>query len=196
MNKITPEFIKAYQHGVQHDLGEPHTGGTNWQHAERIAPVFYEILEIAKPGTILEIGFNAGASALLFLMIDDDIILDSIDIVNNDKSKDYLFRNYRHSFYVVDSADFGAIYDNSIYGRYDLIFIDGDHSEEAVIRDIQNSLKLTPRYLLFDDVRHPSHSYIERIITEDFKDKLDVVKLWEFNDIWEGYSMSLCKVKY
>jgi predicted O-methyltransferase YrrM len=195
MNKITPEFIKEYQHSVQHDLGEPHTGGTNWQHAERIAPVFYEILEIAKPETMLEIGFNAGASALLFLMIDPKIKMDSVDIIPNEKSSIFLNKEYDHYFLFIDSSRIIPD-ENNLFDYYDLIFIDGDHSEEAVIRDIRNSLKFTPKYLLFDDVRHPSHSYIERIITEDFKDKLEVVKLWEFNDIWEGYSMALCKVKY
>lgn len=195
MNKITPEFIKAYQHSVQHDLGEPHTGGTNWQHAERIAPVFYEILEIAQPDNILEIGFNAGASALMFLMIGDGIILESIDTVYNEKSANFLMNKFGHLLWVMDSADMRPAFEwLSIH--YDLIFIDGDHSEEAVIRDIENSLKFDPLHILFDDVRHPSHSYIERIITEDFKDKLEMVKLWEFNDIWEGYSMALCKVKY
>ncbi len=195
MNKITPEFIKAYQHSVQHDLGEPHTGGTNWQHAERIAPVFYEVLEISKPNTILEIGFNAGASALMFLMIGDGIILESIDTVYNEKSANFLMNKFGHLLWVMDSAEMRPAFEwLSIH--YDLIFIDGDHSEEAVIRDIENSLKFDPMYILFDDVRHPSHSYIERIITEDFKDKLEMVKLWEFNDIWEGYSMALCKVKY
>lgn len=195
MNKITPEFIKAYQHSVQHDLGEPHTGGTNWQHAERIAPVFYEILEIAKPRTMLEIGFNAGASALLFLMIDDTIIHESIDIVYNSKSSGFLMNKFQHLLWIMDSADLHP-HSELLSFHYDLIFIDGDHSEKSVIRDIRNSLEFTPKYLLFDDVRHPSHSYIERIITEDFKNQLEMVKLWEFNDIWEGYSMALCKVKY
>ena len=195
MNKITPEFIKAYQHSVQHDLGEPHTGGTNWRHAERIAPVFYEILEIAQPETMLEIGFNAGASALLFLMIDDNLHMTSIDVVSNKKSEKFLPILYYHDFFKIDSIDLKP-HQNGFNEPFDLVFIDGDHSEEAVIRDIKNSLKFDPMYILFDDVHHPSHSYIERIITEDFKDKLDVVKLWEFNDIWEGYSMALCKVKY
>lgn len=195
MNKITPEFIKAYQHSVRHDLGEPHTGGTNWQHAERVAPVFYEILEIAKPETFLEIGFNAGASALLFLMIDHRLYLDSVDIEHNEQSENFLASRYWHSFYLMDSAA-AFKFGNGLESNYDIVFIDGDHSEVSVIRDVYTSLKFTPKYILFDDVRHPSHSYIERIITEDFKDKLDVVKLWEFNDIWEGYSMALCKVKY
>lgn len=195
MNKITPEFIKAYQHSVQHDLGEPHTGGTNWQHAERIAPVFYEILEISQPDTLLEIGFNAGASALLFLMIDSGIYMESIDIVDNEKSSEFLFKSYGHLLIQINSSNIFPD-EGFLESHYDLIFIDGDHYEEAVIRDIQNSLKFTPKYLLFDDVRHPSHSYIERIITEDFKEQLEMVKLWEFNDIWKGYSMALCEVKY
>jgi len=127
------------------------------------------------------------------LMIDDTIILDSVDIVDNMRSHSFLCSKYMHCFFHIDSSKITG--EEWLSSEYDLIFIDGDHSEEAVIRDIKTSLKFNPKYLLFDDVRHPSHSYIERIITQDFKEQLEVVKLWEFNDIWEGYSMALCKIK-
>lgn len=188
------ELIESYKKHYAH-LGEPTTGGTRVEHIERIMPAFVEIMGITKPDSLLEIGFNAGASALLFLTIDPELILDSVDIEVNDISKKYLLSEfYFFSVIEVDSNIIGPEWDY-FQLSYDLVFIDGDHSREGVKYDIETSLTFKPKYILFDDIRHPSHSYIEEIITDDYADKLELIKIYEFNDIWEGYSFGLCKVK-
>lgn len=194
MNKIDKQFVDEYVFNAQHNLDVPTMGGTDWRFAERIAPAFYDILEITKVDVILEIGFNVGGSALMFLSINPELNYCSIDINRSEKSIDFLEKKFEgFNFFQSDSQDLAIR--NWHEGIADLIFIDGDHTPEGVTSDIEISLAFKPKYILFDDVRHPSHSYIEKIITEDYKDKLEVVKMYEFNDLWEGYSMCLCKVK-
>lgn len=188
------ELIQSYRENSVY-LGERHTGGTSVNDIERLMPAFAEVMEIANPSTMLEIGFNAGNASLIFLTIDPELILDSVDIVMNEKSAYFLWCKFP-SFRIHD-LDSKLIEPNvnSLYEQYDLIFIDGDHTYEGVIADIESSLKFKPKYLLFDDVRHPSHGYIEEIINVTYAEKMEMVKLWEFNDIWQGYTFALCKVK-
>jgi hypothetical protein len=79
--------------------------------------------------------------------------------------------------------------------EYDVIFIDGDHSPEEVESDIKKSLLFNPKYILFDDVLHPSHSHIHSLITWKYSHVLEVGKMYEFHQCWKGYSFALCKNK-
>ena len=183
--------LKEYKFNAEHNLGTPHTGGTDWRCITYfVSDAFKEVLFIAEPESILEIGFNAGASALLFLMINPKLHYHSIDIVENQKSVD-LSKNFSR-FYFVNKNSLDIIPGEDLLFKYDLVFIDGDHSEQGVKNDIEKSLLFNPKYILLDDYRHPSHQYIEKIILED--ERFEVVKVWEFNEIWDGYSMALCKV--
>lgn len=196
LNKITNQFIDEYIFEHRNNLSKPVVGGTDWRFADIIAPAFYEIIEIVKPRQILEIGFNIGGSALMFLKIQPELIYNSIDIIVNEKSVQYLEDEFKFfEFYNYDSKDIRPGED-FLMPYYDMVFIDGDHTESGVRNDIEKSLLFNPKYLLFDDYRHPSHSYIEKIVTEDYKDKLEVVKVFEFNQCWQGYSLALCKVKH
>ncbi len=185
-------MIDEYIYNAKNNLGLPHTGGTDWRCITNdVISAFNEVILIANPYSIMEIGFNAGASALLFLMLNPNLEYHSIDIVENGKSVAYIGTNFKgFRFYNKSSFDLPDIRMHSIY---DLVFIDGDHSEEGVKNDIEKSLLFNPKYILLDDFKHPSHSYIEKIILED--ERVEVVKVWEFNEIWLGYSMALCKVK-
>lgn len=195
MRIINKEFISEYAINAQIRLSKTEVGGTDWRFAARIAPSFLNILVITKPSSVLEIGFNVGASALMFLSIDTSLAYHSVDIVRSLQSELFLSNKFNgFKFVQADSKEIKPE-QNGLLKRYDLCFIDGNHSREGVTADIESVLRFRPKYILFDDVRHPSHSYIENIITEDYKSRLDVVKMYEFNDIWQGYSMALCKVK-
>lgn len=195
LREIDDEFVDEYILTHRNSLSKPTMGGTDWRFADIVAPAFKEILGIAKPKSILEIGFNVGGSALMFLKINEAIIYDSIDIIENKKSVEYLESRFMFfEFYNYDSKDI-APGKNKLMLYYDMVFIDGDHTKEGAANDIDKALLFSPEYLLLDDYRHPSHSYIEKIVTEDYKEKLDVVKIFEFHQCWQGYSMALCKVK-
>jgi predicted O-methyltransferase YrrM len=192
--EINDKFVDDYIFNHRNNLGKPTMGGTDWRFADIVVPAFRDVLEIAKPSSVLEIGFNAGGSALMFLMIDRALVYHSIDIYENRKSIEYLCGAF-------DKFHFLQLKSNRLSPRhalleyeYDMAFIDGDHSEEGVVNDIEKSLLFNPGYILLDDYRHPSHN-IESILLEKYKDKLEVVKVFEFNQCWQGYSMALCKVK-
>jgi cephalosporin hydroxylase len=196
MNKIDDDFVEQYVSDSLRHLEKPKMGGTDWRYADIIAPAFYEMLEIMNPKSMLEIGFNVGGSALMFLSIMPGLHYDSVDINECPKSARFLstrFPNWR--FFKSDSKYIRAGYDG-MKEKYNSVLIDGDHTYEGVVSDLKAALSFNPEYIIFDDVRHPSHRYIESIITAVYADRLDVVRLYEFNHLWQGYSFALCKVKY
>lgn len=109
-------------------------------------------LEIVNPYRILEIGFNMGHSAHMFLeLCSSDVI--SCDISEKDETIEaakILKAKYRDRFSFewridIDKHNFGPC-------SFDLIFIDGGHEEEDVTKDIQLAKDLGIPYLLFDDI--------------------------------------------
>jgi len=57
----------------------------------------------------------------------------------------------------------------TISHKFDLIFLDGDHSTEGCLADLNNSIKLLDKYgiLVVDDIDNPAHTYL-RGVTHDF----------------------------
>ena len=119
-------------------------------------PFFDDVINIIGGGEILEIGFNRGASALKWL-IDSNVKLTAIDIIQRDQSINLLKREFGDRF------DFKLLNSNNLaeqtqwVGRFNLIFIDGEHSYSGVLNDIKVSLTLKPNYLFFDDYHHGNH---------------------------------------
>ena len=144
-------------------------------------PILKDIVKRTGVKNILEIGFNAGHSCLSWLLSSDDTKVVGLDIYYPEQSVRYLRENYTDRFFFVN-ADSKTLSETDVIeqweNEFDLIFIDGDHSYEAVVRDLKNSLRLNPKYIVFDDVRHPAHSYIETIIKES--EELELVELYEF----------------
>lgn len=101
-----------------------------------------------KPKRILEIGFNAGHSAEVFLSADGSTHLLSFDLghvpaVNVGKA--FIDVNYprRHTLIIGDSTisvpAFAQLYSEV---KFDLIFVDGGHQYEVAKADIENCMKL------------------------------------------------------
>jgi len=118
---------------------------------------FREIVEIAKPTSILEIGLNCGYSSALWLNMTDAKVL-SVDISDRAETLEagrILSKKFDPRFFYVisDSAVLLKNHSEDLahYG-FDLTFIDGGHLEHHVISDIELALALNIKWLAFDDI--------------------------------------------
>lgn len=171
-----------------------------------------DVVEIVKPKNILEIGFSRGNSALMWLLA-SDANLHSIDIYANKDNHAYkgteqeiddiiLYRKSVHfpdamisieyiisqfperfTFELLNSITGLPEKKNEWYKKFDLIFIDADHSAGPVIRDTENSINLGPDYILYDDYKY---NWVESIIRGN--ERLEIVKVYPI--IEEGDSSS------
>ena len=156
-----------------------------------------EICVDHKCKNIMEIGFNAGHSADLFLSLTNDTLVTSFDLGAHDYvlyGKSYIDQNYpfRHNLIIGDSKetvnDFQKSNPNT---KFDLIFIDGDHSEIGALTDLVNCSYLAHRdtVIILDDTRisgpiqnwnvGPNYAwkkciesgYIKEIFSEDYENE-------------------------
>jgi|TARA_R110000772_G_scaffold182578_3_gene293836 hypothetical protein len=169
-------------------LSEPSVG----ELSDECIKAIIDICEITAPKSILELGFNRGVSALMWLK-SSKAIIKSVDwrkIDKVEKSINYINTNYPNRF-TYKELNHSKILDEKegLYNlgeNYDLVFIDGDHSVKAVDRDAKNSLEFNPQYLVFDDYKHRHHqAAIENAIKSN---PLEIIKEY---DIWSG--IVLCK---
>ena len=130
----------------------PHSVEGHWSISHK------QIVEVIKQLNIksmLEIGFNTGYSATMFLEILDLDKFYSIDIgIHNHVSPLYkLFKdNYKDRFeYLIEnSLNIRNTYLNNI--KYDLIFIDGSHKYELALNDLLFCIEpKKTKYILLDD---------------------------------------------
>lgn len=97
---------------------------------------------------VMEIGFNAGHSAELFLQYNRSLNLVSFDIGQHDyvlTSKKYIDFSYpdRHTLILGDSTVTIPEYiKNNKDVKFDVIFIDGGHNYEIVKKDMENCFHL------------------------------------------------------
>lgn len=97
---------------------------------------------------VMEIGFNAGHSAEIFLKFNKKIHLTSFDINVHEYVKhgvEYIQNNYkdRHIIVYGDSNISVPQYIKDNPGKkFDLIFIDGGHDYDIVNKDMENCLQL------------------------------------------------------
>lgn len=114
-----------------------------------------EITDIVKPNHILEIGFNMGGSASMWLNLSDASYtgIDISDKAETLKAAEILKERYgdRFKFILSDSAAKNLTWDLRDK-KYNLCFVDGGHLEHHVVADIGLCLSLGIKYIAFDDV--------------------------------------------
>ena len=137
------------------------------------------------PKNILEIGFNAGFSALLIKMVCPNSNLTCVDIN---------YHNYVVPCYEIISKDYekiNLITENSYTAlpklikkklKYDVVHLDGDHHVISAERDFLNSLNLTNKgsVIIFDDTNLPDLNMLceKYIINKNVKEfKFEKIKL-------------------
>jgi len=115
--------------------------------------------ESERPLRIMEIGFNAGHSAEVFLNNNCKYLV-SFDLGDHDYvmvAKEYMDRIYpnRHQLVLGDSREtipkFMAQFPES---EFDLIFIDGGHDYDIAKSDLENCLKIATKdtLIIMDDI--------------------------------------------
>jgi predicted O-methyltransferase YrrM len=111
-----------------------------------------EICRICEPKTILEIGFNVGYSASMWLNFTDAVVY-SIDISNHDNTlRAFELIKEKHGdrfhFFNIDSAQAGPLLEGKFF---DFAFIDGDHSATGIARDLDMVRSLGILRIAMDD---------------------------------------------
>lgn len=118
---------------------------------------FKNILNIIKPKSIMEIGFNAGFSTLFMKMIVPDVNIVCIDL-NEHKYVMPCFKRINSDFNNISIIP-GSSYDVGLpklineNETFDIIHIDGDHRLEGAKKDLDLCIKLChdKTIIIFDD---------------------------------------------
>lgn len=113
----------------------------------------------------LEIGFNAGFSTILMLLSNPNLYVDAVDIGDHgyvDWCASLVEELFPNRFRLI-KGDSKMIVPQMTQELYDLVHIDGDHSEQGAATDIINVLRLAiPHHtkVILDDTDIP---HIERL---------------------------------
>lgn len=115
---------------------------------------------------VVEIGFNAGHSAYLFLATRPDVRMVSFDLGDHDYIdivKEIIDRRFpgRHQLIKGDSRESVPAFQHSNPDRrFDLIYIDGGHDYAVARADLDNCARFsTPRSLVIMDDLEPHREY-------------------------------------
>jgi predicted O-methyltransferase YrrM len=106
---------------------------------------------------VLEIGFNAGFSSLLMLLINPHINLTCVDICEHQYTipcYEFIKNMFPNRINLIKGSSEFVLPELVKQGnKYDMIHIDGGHSNRIFFHDTQNSIKLVNKngILLVDD---------------------------------------------
>jgi len=134
-------------------------------HCQEVTDMVDDIANIVKNNKnidVMEIGFNAGHSAEIFLSNNNNLRLTSFDLgrwnyVNI--SKKYIDNVYpeRHNLILGDSAiTVPKFVEENPNTKFDIIYVDGSHDEPMPLTDLLNCKKLahSNTIVIMDDITH------------------------------------------
>lgn len=168
------EIPEAYRKGN-------YKGCSNWDNE---AHIFQDALNIIEPTRILEIGFFSGCSAFMMLHLAPNAYLVSVDPMtntdNNMENVNKVYKDFPNRFHFIREDSKKVNLDGS---TFDLIFIDGDHSEEGIRNDFNLALSLNIPWLLVDDFV----TSVAKVYFEEFQDKfLEPIRIYPRKDTFMG----------
>jgi predicted O-methyltransferase YrrM len=149
---------------------------------------------------IMEIGFNAGHSADLFLRTNPDAQVVSFDIGMHNyvrQGKDYIDAKYpgRHTLVLGDSTQ--SVPEYKTDEPFDVIFIDGGHSYDVASADVANCKRLAHAntLVIMDDTIRQRLEWVRHFNVGPNKAWLDAIEAQEvedlgFVDLTKGRGMS------
>lgn len=135
-------------------------------------------------GDVLEIGFNAGNSALIFLMANPTLKFHAVDLMRHLYVKpcvEYLNRNFNNRVILHEGDSLKVVpgLDKSLKDNIDIYHIDGWHAEEGIKADMKNCYELAKdgAFVIVDDcnnkcIQDEYDKYISEKKTKDRSDKI------------------------
>ena len=141
-----------------------------------------EICSLVKPVSILEIGFNRGSSALMWLL-NSEATLTSIDVRREEDISDSistLKSNFKNRFSYHRMSAYQDLHLMSDFvGKFDLIFIDCWHVPIGYEADTNTALYFGSKYIAYDDyVSHSYSSFVQQYIKNNINTK--EIKRWNY----------------
>ena len=124
-------------------------GGTDLNNPDMINP-WIEMQEIINPKKVIEIGMWAGHASLVMMTVFKNLeSLVSYDISDVSERNARQIKKYwpNHTFY--KEPIWGK---ESRHENIDLIFVDGNHSQDYPFLDLKSCMLIKPRFILMDNL--------------------------------------------
>lgn len=154
--------------------------------------------------SVLEIGFNAGHSAEIFLEYNKNTHVTSFDLGEHEygkKGKLFLDLKYpnRHTLILGDSREtIPKFHLENPNTKFDFIFIDGGHANGIPLADLQNCRKLAHpnTILVFDDIKKTNLNHFNIEPSKVWYDHIDRNLITEYGQYDFSISHGLAYGKY
>ena len=138
------------------------------QLTEKTCDVAKKVYEISNPKNILEIGFNAGHTAFMWLTMFPDVKYHSVDIcfhpytMSHMKKLKEIFGD-RFGYGKGDSKNLNL----NFVKKFDFVFIDGSHEEEGIQKDYNLCNLAEVEWILIDDymLRSSVKNLVDHIVS-------------------------------